>query len=138
MKQIGKVVKKDGNAAMVQIDRSMSCDHCGCGTCDDGNAFYVTVTDPIGAKAGDTVEVLIQSGKMIKTVLYVFWLPIALGVLGYWLGGLVSHAVSEHYSAWIAGISATIFVVLSIMLIVRFDKKTRTGNRGFVVTRIID
>jgi sigma-E factor negative regulatory protein RseC len=98
--QIGIVTEIDpGGWARVLTDRKGACGGChsdqggGCRSCLAGAKFESRVTNPLGAKPGDVVRVVLRSRDFFKGAAVLYLFPVAallLGALtGSWVLGLV-------------------------------------------------
>ncbi len=94
MTQIGTVIKTEGGVAIVRVARASACEGChkkaeGCSACSllGGDKQHTArVGNPVGARPGDRVEIEASDGRVIAYAALVFLFPLALAVLGYFLG----------------------------------------------------
>lgn len=95
MKELARVTDIKGRVATVKIQRSSSCGSCtACGMSKDQKEMFLTVSNDIGAKLGDWVELDLQSVSILKASAIVYLIPLIsliLGVAGgYALAGQLS------------------------------------------------
>jgi len=136
MLERGKVIEAENGVARVRIAQGTCCSE-GCGECHIGDSLYVTARDPIGVKQGQLVEVDFKSGGMVGTVLLVFWMPLILGGLGYWLGNQAGLMFLGSISTALSVVLCILFIALAIAIIVIVERRLSRKNRGVVITRIV-
>jgi sigma-E factor negative regulatory protein RseC len=86
----GRVLKVERNIAWIEFASSSSC--AGCGAChkEASGKMLLEAENPVGAKAGDLVEVEISSAAKVLGPLLVFGTPLLLFILGLIAGSLIS------------------------------------------------
>lgn len=104
IEQYGRVVRLEGNRAVVAVKRESACGgNCGnCGGCKD-SSLVVRVKNEKGAKTGDTVVLSMPAGRLLKAAFLVYLVPIFLMLAAYlicfeatavlWLSAIVSLVV---------------------------------------------
>jgi positive regulator of sigma E activity len=103
MKEIGMVSKVLNELnAEVEIKESPACVKCGmCMFKSTGN-IKLEVTNPVGAKAGDQVEIDLPEAKVILSSMLIFILPLIVFFVGYLIKGPVLAAVMlAGYLVWL-------------------------------------
>ncbi|MBU1631553.1 MAG: SoxR reducing system RseC family protein, partial [Candidatus Omnitrophica bacterium] len=124
--ETGKVIKIEGNRAVVLLSASEHCDTCPpkfgrreCRICmlDDEGQRTLTVDNDIGAKIGDEVEIFISEGMISKLSFLVFILPIMTFLIGY----LILWALSR--SEIVSAIAGGITFVLTFYALFIYEKK---------------
>lgn len=86
----GVVLRSDEGTATVMVMDGESCHECGAKmfcSAADGRENTVTVRDPLGAHAGDTVRFVIRGEIMFKAAAMLYGIPLAL-ILGGILAGM--------------------------------------------------
>lgn len=132
MKLQGQVIAENGEGtALVATSRETNCEACptddGC-ACDD--LFCVSAANPIGAQKGERVELTLGAGSMWLTVLLVFWLPLILGIGGYY------GALAWLESTWAGVVGALLGLALALLAIVAQERRSAKGRgRNYVITR---
>lgn len=91
MDLLGIVEKVNGDEAIIQIKRVAgcggNCEACG-GSCE--SAFHgLTVKNTIGAKPGETVEILFKESESMKASLIIYLVPLAGFLLGLFIAYLL-------------------------------------------------
>lgn len=136
MLERGKVMQAENGVARVRIAQGTSCSE-GCGECHIGETLYVTARDPIGVEQGQQVEVDFKSGGMVGTVLLVFWMPLILGGLGYWLGDQAGLMFLGSPSTALSVVLCILAIALAIAIIVMVERRLSRKNRNLVITRLV-
>jgi len=107
MKEVGKVIKKTGNLAVVEIKESSACAKCHAylpvrqagrqagGICafDKSGTLTLEAIDIAGASVGDYVEAEIPGRDILLSGFLIFILPIVVFFSGYILIGAIFGAV---------------------------------------------
>lgn len=133
------VISTEGEYAVVRADRKSACDGChkqqngGCAMCTilgDKKALDTRAKNPVGAKPGDSVLLTTESNRVLGYAALVFLLPLALGMLLYTVGKLLSRAVWLHYLLMLAGFAGS-FIFLW------FYSKTVIAARCDVVIKAV-
>lgn len=89
MRQIGLVIKTEGNRAWVKMQKGASCgeEHCPLSSSlidDSQDDFYtVCAINSVGAKSGDQVMVEVEDLFLLRTAFMIYILPILAGILSY-------------------------------------------------------
>ena len=86
MKTQGRILKIDGDFAIVGVTRHSACDTCRAkcgGHCDKASTVETKVENTLNAKVGDTVELYSKTSAIIGASLLVFILPLVMAVIGY-------------------------------------------------------
>lgn len=85
MRTQGTVVRRGAETAWIRVCHGEYC--AGCGMHSPADEFVeVEVKNPIGARAGERVELESDAARMIRTVLLVFWFPLIAAALLAWAG----------------------------------------------------
>ena len=130
MEQLVRVKKAnpDGTAQVIVVRESAcsgDCHKCsGCGAAKEAIVF--TAMNPIGAGAGDLVNLHSETGPVLKAAAVLYMLPLVLFFAGYGLG------------AWL-GLSGGLFgaagFLLSVCLIVFYDRHMqKKDNTVYTIT----
>lgn len=86
----GRVVKLDGDAAIVRFQRSKMCAHCGGCLAMGEKEMETRVPNTLHAQTGDLVEVAITPGRVVRASLLAYCIPLAALLAGVALGSLIS------------------------------------------------
>lgn len=117
MESIGRVVKRNGGTATVEVRRTSACEGChknaegGCAVCgllggEKSRMAKAEVRNPIGAEVGDLVRIESPTEKTLLWAAVVFLLPLVLTAAGF----AIACAVTESI-AWRAVGAAAGFVL---------------------------
>jgi len=129
MREVGEVVRIEDDRAVVRIQRSSACRHCGaCSFGTKQDEMLLTLPNRLGAKPGDMVEVALESVHLLRASAITYLVPLValiLGVIiGYVVGGYL--AVDRQLAGAVLGL---IFTALAFLLIRSLDPVFRkSGN----------
>ena len=128
MREVGEVVRIEGDKAVVRIRRSSACQRCGaCGLGSSSDEMLVTLPNSLNAKPGDMVELTLESVHLLKASAITYLIPLAaliLGVIvGYILGGYL--AMDRQLAGAVLGLA---FTALAFMLIRAMDPIFKRSN----------
>lgn len=118
MRQRAVVIETEGSEAVIEVSRATMCDGCekhgGCeGHCEltgllsTGGKMKTKAYNGIGAKAGDTVEVETESGRVLGYAALVFILPIIVAGVFWYLGGRIFETTAASALGALAGFAVT-------------------------------
>ncbi|MBI3599154.1 MAG: SoxR reducing system RseC family protein [Nitrospinae bacterium] len=126
MREEGIVIETYGEFAKVEAKRSLSCE--GCVSKDmckpgGGSSMIVEALNPVGARAGDRVAFEISRGVLLKSSFILYLMPVIFILTGAWIGG---EAASIYFQSSnkeaISAVSAALFFILSIMVVVFLNR----------------
>lgn len=130
MEQLVRVRKtyENGTALVVHVRESAcsgDCHKCsGCGAAKE--AVLITADNPLGARPGDLVKVVSQTGPVLKGAVVLYLVPLALFFLGYFLGDL-----GGGYGPAAGGLG----FALGVAGVVVYDRKVvARQNIGYTIT----
>jgi len=130
MEQLVRVreVYDNGTAQVICIRESAcsgDCHKCsGCGAAKE--AILVTAQNPIGAGAGDLVNVRSETGPVLKAAVVLYMLPLVLFFVGYAIGAALGMS---------GGLWGCLAFLLSIVLIVVYDRRmAKKGDTIYTIT----
>ncbi len=81
----GIVIKKDKSGLEVRMQPSSACAHCNLCNLKDANFPVLRVDEPVECAPGDRVDVEVSPGFAIKSAFLLFFLPLVMLVVGYYL-----------------------------------------------------
>lgn len=90
VREQGVVERVKGGKALLRIERTSACATCESrGSCEmgPGKKMMVEVTNDLGARTGDRVEVSVPTGSILKLSLLVYLFPILSLIAGAYAGG---------------------------------------------------
>ena len=106
----------DGTATVLLVRESAcsgDCHKCsGCGAAKE--TILLTANNPIGAGAGDLVNVRSETGPVLKAAAVLYMMPLVLFFAGYAVGAVLNIS---------GAITGSLAFVLSIVLIVAYDRR---------------
>ena len=130
MEQLVRVKRTfdNGTAQVIRIRESAcsgDCHKCsGCGAAQE--AIIFEALNPIGAKTGDLVTVVSETGPVLKAAVVLYMLPLVLFFGGYALGAALGIS---------GGLCGCLAFVLSIALIVLYDRHmAKKDNTIYTIT----
>jgi sigma-E factor negative regulatory protein RseC len=128
LRERGIVEKVSPQRAVIRIQQSSACAGCEArGACqvNGDKKLLVEVKNDLDAKIGDTVEISMPSGSVLKVSLLVYALPILGLILGALSGG--AWAGVFHISSTPASlIGAGAGLAVSVIVLRRFDRSVRS------------
>ncbi len=85
MKQIGKIIKTDGEFAFAQVEKESSCsgDCSSCSMCNMGKTRTVKVYNKCRANEGETVYIVLETKKSLFLAFILYVMPLILFFLSY-------------------------------------------------------
>lgn len=141
MKSLGKVISIDGNNARVQLKRSSACGD-SCGSCKGGctpTTTVIEISNNIGAKVGQTVEVEMNDNTFMKAVGISYMFPLIMLIvgtsIGYGMYDSLEIKISQEIFSFLVGMA---FITISYFIVNRIDKKHReSGKFKLTITKIL-
>ena len=129
MEEVGVIMSIDGLTAKVMVPRKSACEGCTAGTCKPGQqSMEIEALNPIKAKVGQTVRVVMKPYSYLKGAIVVYGIPAIALVIGAILG-------KEFFSRYFTGVDPDVvsaffgfgaFIVLFLLIkfwSIRFEKK---------------
>jgi len=139
MKEIGKVIEVKGKVARVEMERTSACGKCrACSKGDDTNKMYIEAHNGIGAKEGDLVGVDLETKKVLKAAMIIYFIPLVALVLGV-VAGIYGAQILDlgNDEAVGAGLGA-ILVVISYVVIKMLEPRFRSqDDYNPIITEIL-
>lgn len=116
--EIGTVKNVDGITARVVIEKRGSCDSC-CATCEStSEGLEMEALNPIGAKVGQRVKIMMKPHSYLRGVLMVYGIPMVLfilaAVIGKHLGELYFKAYNSDLISALAAFSTLLITYIAI------------------------
>lgn len=112
---IGLVTEVHGTLAKIRFLRSAQCAHCGACLTAGESEMEVELLNPVGAKVGDHVSVSLEPKRVVQASLLAYALPLALLLLGVWVGSRISELYALLFGVGACGIG---YLILRL-----FEKK---------------
>ena len=95
IEEIGIVVKTEGDLARVTVQKRGACEGCTAkGACEStSEGMEIEALNPVHAKEGQTVKVLLQAETYLKGSMIIYGLPLVLFITG----AIVGKNIGESY-----------------------------------------
>jgi sigma-E factor negative regulatory protein RseC len=140
LEEEGVIAEIVGDIARVAVLKKSACEQCAAsGVCHPGEQDYLEATNPLGAKKGDKVKVVLAPQLYLKASIILYGIPMAALVGGAILGKniAVSHAGEDGSDLW-AFIAGMACMVVSFVFIRSYNKKVeKTQKYKPVVVEIL-
>jgi len=134
MRTRGTVITSENGLALISVCHKEFCT--GCGHHDaDQEQVEIKVLDPVGVVAGQKIEFMVDSRRMLSSVLLVFWAPILAAALGAFAGGGLAQYLGLNKTMGMCILGAVSCIII-LMIIYVIGKKIRPGD-GFIIKRVI-
>ena len=123
-----KEVHPDGTATVIHVRESAcsgDCHKCsGCGAAKEAVLF--TAENLIGARRGDLVKVVSDTGTVLKAAVVLYVIPLVLFFLGYYVGTLMGN---------LGALMGCLGFLLGVAIVVIYDRKViRKKNIRYTIT----
>lgn len=125
MREHGVVVWTKENTAGVRFKRNSMCGSCkACGIAPGADTVVVEAKNELGAEAGDTVSVSIDTGIAFKSSVIAYCVPLLALIIGvaagYFIGEATGFLIQAEVCAAVFGLA---FCVAGFFLLRLIDKK---------------
>jgi sigma-E factor negative regulatory protein RseC len=137
----GIVMETAGGMAKVSILAKSACEKCAsAGVCHpEGEDSYMEATNPLGAKKGQRVKVVVAPQVFLKASIILYGVPMAVFVAAAIIGKNIGerYAGEANSDLW-AFLSGVAFTLVSFFFIRRYNKKVeRTQEYKPVIVEIL-
>jgi sigma-E factor negative regulatory protein RseC len=136
----GIVSEIEGNIAKVAILKKSACEQCSAsGVCHPGEQDLMEAVNPLGAKKGQRVRVVVAPQMYLKASIILYGIPMAVFIAGAILAKkLAIQYGSEANSDLWAFIAGTVCLVISFLFIRAYSKKVeKTQEYKPVIVEIL-
>ena len=125
----GIVVSVGGGEAVVRISKASACSHdCSqCGGCSNPT-YNMTVSNPVGAKLGDRVQIEASSAKVLLMAFLLYVLPVLFLMAAVMVADAVAKSAAVTFAAF------AIVAVVWIFVIRKANRKIKLQN---TIVRVI-
>jgi sigma-E factor negative regulatory protein RseC len=136
----GIVVETNGDLAKVSIVAKSACDNCSASNvCHPGEQEYMEASNPVGAKKGQKVKVVVAPQAYLKASIILYGIPmtvfVAAAIIGKNLGLRYGTEAGSDLWAFIAGVAA---LLVSFIYIKRYNNKVeKTQQYKPIVVEIL-
>lgn len=121
--EIGVVTRVEKETAWVKTHRKGGCETCAykgvCRSLGDGKEIEVQVINNIGARIGDRVRILLDSGKLFNIWFLIYIVPILMLLMGALLGEEISKYIGINHSAGAVVVGFAFFCLGFVILRLR-------------------
>ena len=134
---LAKVERVEGSIAEVVIESQEACAHCHsaeqCHALEGHGTLRMEVDNPVGARAGQTVELVSPGSGGLQAAFMVYLLPAVLFVAGVIVG-----IEALHWSPLASGMLGLGALALAWFLAWLYDRRARTRREfRIVISRVI-
>jgi sigma-E factor negative regulatory protein RseC len=136
----GIVVETNGDLAKVSIVAKSACDNCSASNvCHPGEQEYMEASNPVGAKKGQKVNLVVAPQAYLKASIILYGIPmtvfVAAAIIGKNLGLRYGTEAGSDLWAFIAGVAA---LLVSFIYIKRYNNKVeKTQQYKPIVVEIL-
>ena len=136
----GIVAEVSGDIAQVTIMKKSACEQCSAsGVCHPGDQDYLEASNPLGAKKGQKVKVVLAPQVYLKASIILYGVPMAAFITGAIiaknLAGRYGSAASSDLWAFFSG---TAGLLVSFLFIRAYNKKVeKTSKYKPVIVEIL-
>lgn len=136
----GMVVEADGDVAKVAVLKKSACESCAAaGVCHPGDQEYLEASNPLGAKKGQKVKIVLAPQIYLKASLVLYGLPVTALITGAIIAKNIAmrHGAEQASDLWaFAGGMVCMFV--SFVFVRLYNKKVeRTKEYQPVIVEIL-
>lgn len=127
----GIVSEIEGDIARVAILKKSACEQCAAsGVCHPGGQDLMEAANPLGAKKGQKVKVVVAPQVYLKASIILYGIPMAVFIAGAIIAKkiAVQHGIEADSDLW-AFIAGMISLVVSFFFIRRYNKKIEKSQQ---------
>jgi sigma-E factor negative regulatory protein RseC len=127
----GVVAEIEGDIARVAILTKSACEQCAAsGVCHPGDQEYLEAANPLGAKKGQKVKVVLAPQVYLKASIILYGIPMAALIAGAIIGKNISiRYVGEQNSDLWAFIAGMACMLVSFLFIRSYNKKVEKTQK---------
>jgi sigma-E factor negative regulatory protein RseC len=131
MKEIGRVIEKNGNKLIIELSPSSYCSSCK--LCQRGNEdnFILEVLDKCSAKPGDFVSIEISKSSYYKATILIYIVPLIFFILGTIIGYIIGNYFKKD-SQILGFVFGLLFLSLSYLVIRFIDRKIQKKSSDYI------
>ncbi|MTI67191.1 MAG: SoxR reducing system RseC family protein [Firmicutes bacterium] len=141
MKQKGFITKTEKKTANVIIRRETACGD-KCSSCNGGcnvNATKVMIENKLNAKAGDYVEIRMETKMVMKSAFILYIIPLIMLIIGTGAGVYVFKNIGYNNYEIFGVLFGMFFLAISHIIIKIIDKRIKNNNGlKFEMKRILN
>ena len=120
IEEIGIVTKTEGETARVTVQKRGACEGCTAkGACEStSEGMEIEALNPVNARAGQTVKVMLQAETYLKGSMIVYGLPLVLFIAGAIVGKNIGEAYFLNTSSdLVAAIFGFVSLIASLIAV---------------------
>ncbi len=127
----GVVAEIEDGIARVAILAKSACEQCAAsGVCHPGDQEYLEASNPLGAKKGQKVKVVLAPQVYLKASIILYGIPMAALIAGAIIGKNIStRYVGEQNSDLWAFIAGVVCMLVSFLFIRSYNKKVEKTQK---------
>jgi len=139
MREYGVVIKNDSEGIAVKMQNSFSCEGCSACHISEGKDHIMLIRQESSVKPGEKVEIEIKPAFAITSALLLFFLPLVMLIVGYYLfqNFLPLSGVVLAYRGILGAFVGFIFSYIFIYLYDRHIKNSSV-NKTVQILRVIE
>lgn len=131
LEETGRVIRIEGQQAIVAMNRHSACAHCGICTAGSQDKMEITADNTLGSQVNDLVKVAVSGAVILKSAFIVYIIPLFGLVLGYFVG----RRVGGEKLGVVMGVSGVGLVLYGLHY---YDRKIKKENKLIVqITEIL-
>ncbi len=127
----GTVAEVEGGIAKVAVLKKSACEQCAAsGVCHPGDQEYLEAANPLGAKKGQRVKVVLAPQIYLKASIILYGIPMVALVAGAIIGKNIAirYAGEPNSDLW-AFIAGMACMVISFLFIRSYNKKVEKTQK---------
>ncbi len=137
IEETGIVIKTEGETARVAVQKRGACEGCTAkGACEStSDGMEIEALNPVNAREGQTVKVLLQAETYLKGSMIVYGLPLVFFIAGAIAGKNIGDAYfAEYNSDLFAAIAGFASLILSLIAVKIWSGKleSRTESKPYI------
>ncbi len=127
----GTVAEIEGDIARVAVLKKSACEQCAAsGICHPGDREYLEAANPLGAKKGQKVKVVLAPQIYLKASIILYGIPTAALIAGAIIGkNIAIRSVGEQNSDLWAFLAGMVCMVVSFLFIRSYSKKVERTQK---------
>jgi sigma-E factor negative regulatory protein RseC len=127
----GIVAAIEGNVAKVEVLKKSACEQCAAsGVCHPGDMEYLEASNPLGAKKGQKVKVVLAPQLYLKASLILYGVPMAALIGGAIAGKniAIAYGATGRSDLW-AFVAGIVCMTVSFFFIRSYNKKVEKTQK---------
>ncbi len=136
----GIVAETEGEVAKVAILTKSACEQCAAaGVCHPGDQEFMEAENPLGAKKGQKVKVVVAPQVYLKASIILYGVPMAAFIGGAIIAknAAVRYGMETNSDLW-AFVAGMVCLMISFLFIRAYNKKVeKTGKYRPVIVEIL-